>query len=392
MKESKIVIGANFGDEGKGLTTNYFCEDALNRGLKPVVIFHNGTAQRGHTVDYTTKLRHVYHHFGSGTAKGVPTFFAKTFFIHPMTYTKEYYELLEQHLFPLKLKGYVDPEAKVITPFDMLIDHVTENWIAMQHDEREFGSCGFGSWCAIEDRYGDPTMKTHFTVADFASWTEEEYLFHMEEIWRDCLVVLFKRGVRLDKIEAYKEYFDKHSIGRQSLVCNFRSDLLFFLERNEIITFDNLYNKFDSFIFENGQGLGLDFYYDDIWHTTSRTGVTYPFEILGDKKDISVDACYVTRSYVTRHGVGPMEQETKKEEINTEMFDKTNVHNDFQGGLRYGVMKKSDVITRIDNDFEKVKFDTRFSKKIIVTHCNEYAPQIEGDYYSDNPFGIVQRR
>ena len=97
MKESKIVIGANFGDEGKGLVTNHFCEDALNRGLKPVVIFHNGTAQRGHTVDYTTKLRHVYHHFGSGTAEGVPTFFAKTFFIHPMTYTKEYYELLEHH-------------------------------------------------------------------------------------------------------------------------------------------------------------------------------------------------------------------------------------------------------------------------------------------------------
>ena len=37
MKESKIVIGANFGDEGKGLVTNHFCEDALNRGLKPVV-------------------------------------------------------------------------------------------------------------------------------------------------------------------------------------------------------------------------------------------------------------------------------------------------------------------------------------------------------------------
>lgn len=235
-------------------------------------------------------------------------------------------------------------------------------------------------------------MKTHFTVADFASWTDEEYLFHMEEIWRDCLVILFKRGVRLDKITTYREYFDKHSIGRQSLICNFRSDILFFLERNEIITFDNLYNKFDSFIFENGQGLGLDFYYNDIWHTTSRTGVTYPFEILADKKDISVDACYVTRSYVTRHGVGPIEQEAQKKEINTEMFDKTNVHNDFQGGLRYGVMKKSDVITRIDNDFKKVKLDTRFSKKIIVTHCNEYAPQIEGDYYSDNPFGIMKRR
>ena len=25
MKEIKVVIGANFGDEGKGLMTDYFC-------------------------------------------------------------------------------------------------------------------------------------------------------------------------------------------------------------------------------------------------------------------------------------------------------------------------------------------------------------------------------
>ena len=32
MKTAKIVIGANFGDEGKGLMTDYFANEAKNQG------------------------------------------------------------------------------------------------------------------------------------------------------------------------------------------------------------------------------------------------------------------------------------------------------------------------------------------------------------------------
>ena len=32
-KEIKIVIGANFGDEGKGLITDYFCHQLLDFSL-----------------------------------------------------------------------------------------------------------------------------------------------------------------------------------------------------------------------------------------------------------------------------------------------------------------------------------------------------------------------
>ena len=47
MKDIKIVIGANWGDEGKGLMTDYFSQ-------KPntIVVCSNGGAQRGHTVEH----------------------------------------------------------------------------------------------------------------------------------------------------------------------------------------------------------------------------------------------------------------------------------------------------------------------------------------------------
>lgn len=130
MKDVKIVIGANYGDEGKGLMTRHFVLDTKAKDMNPIVIFSNGTAQRGHTVDYSADSRHVYHHFGSGTGDKAPTYFAKTFLIHPMEYHREYNELISQGITPPL--SYFDADAKVITPFDMVVDHATEEWIAIE--------------------------------------------------------------------------------------------------------------------------------------------------------------------------------------------------------------------------------------------------------------------
>lgn len=56
MKDIKIVIGANFGDEGKGLMTDYFSQKSNS-----IVVCSNGGAQRGHTVTTPTAIRHVFH-------------------------------------------------------------------------------------------------------------------------------------------------------------------------------------------------------------------------------------------------------------------------------------------------------------------------------------------
>ena len=60
------VIGANYGDEGKGLITDYLCRQVEN----PLVIRFNGGAQAGHTVTTPEGIRHIFSHFGSGTLAG----------------------------------------------------------------------------------------------------------------------------------------------------------------------------------------------------------------------------------------------------------------------------------------------------------------------------------
>ena len=81
-----VVIGSNFGDEGKGSVTD------LLSIRKTLNIRFNGGAQAGHTVCYRNK-RHVFHHFGAGSFQGAKTYLSKHFIVNPLIFKKEYEEL-----------------------------------------------------------------------------------------------------------------------------------------------------------------------------------------------------------------------------------------------------------------------------------------------------------
>ena len=66
MTKIDIVMGANWGDEGKGLVTNALAtKDSL-------IVFSSNSCQRGHTVVHNG-IRHVFRQFGSCTLKGAAT-------------------------------------------------------------------------------------------------------------------------------------------------------------------------------------------------------------------------------------------------------------------------------------------------------------------------------
>lgn len=176
----------------------------------------------------------------------------------------------------------------------------------------------------------------------------------MNEVWKDCLIILKNRKVDIEKTE-FKNILT-------AILKNFKADLYFFFRHARAIDFDILFNqsKFNSFIFENGQGLGLDMNVDNDWHTISNTGLYNPYALLEKQKDFNAEVCYVTRSYLTRRGVGPLEKNVLKKEINSDMIDKTNVPNDFQGSLRYGYLEKDEQNKRINKDFSLVNKDNSY--------------------------------
>lgn len=106
--KTKVVIGANWGDEGKGMMTQYF-----SRQGKVLNILFNGGPQRGHTVVSPQGVRHVFHHFGSGSFYGADTYFSEHFILNPLVFERE---ALELHFCP---RVFCAEGVRITTPIDM---------------------------------------------------------------------------------------------------------------------------------------------------------------------------------------------------------------------------------------------------------------------------------
>lgn len=358
----KVVIGANFGDEGKGLMTDYFCHQSTLRGEKTLVVLHNGGAQRGHTVVTPDGNRHVFHHFGSGTLVGADTYLSEEFVLNPMIFRQEWEELESMKAIP---KVYVNHTCRVTTPFDMILNQIIEE----SRDNARHGSCGMGIHETIIRDVCNYPIEMWFDSSD------EAKRYYLKEIRNYLSERLLDFGI--NKIpDNWKEI-----VNSDLLIENFISELNF-MGRNISIRFDRFIEYYDCVVFENGQGLLLDqnntAYYPHL--TPSNTGIKNSLKIIAEmrcKPDIEV--CYVTRTYLTRHGAGRLDGECDKQEINPDMQDLTNVPNPHQGTLRYAKLVEKSLEERILKDFEPArKYGAKLS--LAITHENEY------DYVFSNTF------
>ena len=161
-----------------------------------------------------------------------------------------------------------------------------------------------------------------------------------------------------------------------NIILNFLEDFNFMLSKCEFVD-DNILKEYDTVIFEGAQGLMLD--QNNLEYmpylTPSNTGLKNPMKIIGDKK-CNIEVCYVTRTYLTRHGAGRFDSECKKEEINSDIIDLTNVPNPYQDSIRYGKMNIEELDKRIQKDLEK--YNTKNMKiSLAVTHLNEYGMDLK---------------
>jgi adenylosuccinate synthase len=276
-----------------------------------------------------------------------------------------------------------------ISPLKNIVRTAAQDWIAYQYGEREHGSCGYGSWSATDRINQRPEIA--YTIKDFLD-NDKFYITMMRDQWNWVVYRAAQFGIEIDALPQYKEYFEPNSIRRRNLESNFNYELHVFYQQVLIVTMDDVWRRHNYLIFENGQGLGLDKDVDNEWHTTSSTGLTNPYRLIADYEDFNAEVCYTTCSYLTRHGLGPMESEVEKRHINSDMIDRTNVPNEFQGNLRYGYYNDVEQKQRIAKDWLIVENDKRFTQAIATTHCNEFQEvRNYSKYYSDSPFVVKER-
>lgn len=281
---ARFVIGTGFGDEGKGRTVSYLC----SKHPKSLVVRFNGGSQAGHTVVHGTK-RHVFSNFGSGTLQGIPTYLGPRCAINPLNLFNEAQTL---HL-PII---YIDPDCRIITPYDVLANQTdTKN---IQH-----GTCGAGFGKALKREEAGYTLR-----------------------WRD---LLYPR-VMNEKMNLIKEWYGtivplKHILEWEDAAAMMVPRVRCFLDPTE----------YEDIIFEGAQGILLDQQYGFFPHVTpSNCTSQNAVEILeGWGIQCETYWYYVTRTYQTRHGNGP---------ISNRMFfdfiDQTNKDNRFQGEFKRGYL------------------------------------------------------
>lgn len=369
MTDIKVVIGANFGDEGKGLMTDYFCHEALNRNENCIVVLSNGGAQRGHTVTAPDGTQHVFHHFGSGTLVGADTYCISDYILNPMTFVKEWVGLRQLGYDPNNLNFYFEDGCRWSTPYDMIVNQIVE----AAREDKKHGSCGMGIWETIV-RY--EKQQQSYSLFHFDLLPKEAKINYLKSIrdgyMRDRLKEL---GVSSIPLEWYSIVYS------DMMIEHFINDVHFMICHTKSAGIVNL-SSYKNIVFENGQGLLLDkdntFYGDNTtptstgWKNVART-VNRHFD---NSDEVNMEVCYVTRTYMTRHGVGRFETECDKSLINSEMFDETNVTNPFQDNLRYGELIIPNLVARTSADFENAKLNTLFNvnmtASVAVTHTNEY--------------------
>ena len=136
MQNVKLIIGANYGDEGKGLATDFFGAQAAD-SFGTINVLTNGGPQRGHTVELADGRRHVFKHFGAASFRGAASYFAEQFIVNPMEFMREYDDLRAVHAAP---ETYMNPRCRFSTPWDMLTNQLFLEKNGLHN------SCGFGIW------------------------------------------------------------------------------------------------------------------------------------------------------------------------------------------------------------------------------------------------------
>ena len=146
MSNAKIVLGSIWGDEGKGITTDFLC--SKNPDSTMVVRFSGGP-QAGHNVKIDG-VSHIHSSFGSGTLRGVPSYFSHHCTIYPVTLFREARELYEKIM---SLELYIHPLVNVTTPADVAYNRLTA-------PKTQHGSCGIGVGATMKRNIETP-YKVH---------------------------------------------------------------------------------------------------------------------------------------------------------------------------------------------------------------------------------------
>jgi adenylosuccinate synthase len=314
---SVAVIGAFFGDEGKGRITDELADYFLNeRGFKKIVIYRdNGGANAGHTISHNGKKISL-HQIGSGILhKGCCVILGKGMVIHPSDLLEEIVEIKE--IFGFKK-----------LPAELMIDEMAtlslDTHRAFESALKNSSLDSLGSKAStnrgISPAYADIIFRFPLSLKDFYRKDWKKIFSEHYERYNKLIGGL---GFKLKDIEirrynnrvlkvGNKETFLKNLEESRKLLQSYVQDVHGFIKKN--------WESDTPFIFEKAQAIGLDsrwgVYPDISASNCCLDGITYSTEGIVDFNKISARLGVIKSTYSSSVGKRivptPMEEKLAK--------------------------------------------------------------------------------
>lgn len=351
--KANIIVDLMFGDSGKGRTTDYLCSlpslthELQNEVEKKIVIRFSGGQQAGHNVKIGD-ISHIHSNFGSGTLRGVPSFFSEHCTIYPVTMFREQEVLKSKGVTP---ELYIHPLAKVTTPFDVAYNRLTER-------KNGHGSCGLGISATMK-RNLETGYKLYAIDLSNRVLLEEK----LENIYQYYYSKIENRTDKMEFVDLQREE------RREFMRCIDNMEF-------NVKSYEYIKENYDNLIFEGSQGILLDMDHGifpnvTFANTTSKNALEICNKLGLTKENIQI--YYITRCYQTRHGAGWMSNQEKIELINTE--DEINVYNEWQQNFKIGEIDYNLLNYALDVD---MIYSEGLRRHLVVT-CLDQRPGFEFD-------------
>jgi len=282
-----LVIGTQWGDEGKGKVVDYFSKDA------DYVVRFQGGNNAGHTIKVGDQL-YKLHITPSGVIQGKTGVIGNGCVIDPDVLIKEIDELTKRGIKP---KLLISDRANIIMPYHKILDGAEEQFLGNKRigtTKRGIGPC-----------YSDKISRNGIRTVD---------LIDKETLSKKLDIILMIKQRIFDAYEIDKK-LDKKEILK--IYTDFGEQLGDFITTTHV-ELNNAINSGKNILLEGAQGTMLDVEYGTYpFATSSHTVAGGASTGTGISPKHIDDIIGIVKAYTTRVGEGPLP---------TELFDEVGKH------------------------------------------------------------------
>lgn len=346
-----VVVGANYGDCGKGRTVDFLAQTLkINQDKQLINVRFSGSNNAAHTVWHNGKS-FVFHLLGAASFRGLPTYLSQHVVVDFVALEAEINEF--EKITGQKPLVYVDPRCRVNLPYDVMKNRIKE--ILKGADKH--GSTGNGLNETIDRNQNFPILAGTFEFAlsmliltqnQFQRFVETDLKnIELEHQHKDFIEFLCEKNSVSFIFEKIKNIINNHP----QIICN----------TPELKNY--------NCIFEGSQGLALDEYSKFFPHVTrTRTGTTNVIDLCREHDIVIDNVYYVSRPYFSRHGADKYFEEFDRISDVYNIVDETNIPNEWQDGLKFGILNVTEMDERINDDFKVIKnLFPNVNKQMIFT-------------------------